>query len=392
MESDILQQFLDRNLLNLGEEPDRLAWVKKAADEVAETLRTNRRSLLRSASVLLGEHLGGDPIVGLCEQAIKQQWPTYRSRFQNDTNQLYRAVLLQAVSQVTDDPNCSYAAIVLYAASSPLPYITAEREDELFRTFLRGLVDRVEAEAAKVWAPPTAGCLSESKFPEDGVKIAAVDTERLAEALQAAVGPKADEAATTAINEALAAALSDVATKIITQARADDAKIVARIGGALGQVGFSDNLRAHLLYWKEALYSPAKIISYRHLSPDAAVYWTAHDLHRQIPSFHPHSVEFFLRETLRAALGDALAGEELTIEQFCAVLSRELTPGGPMPRVVDDERLTLLAATESVTGQHFAADKVADRMGVPVDAQVPREEFAVWLFRDLQARRLVELS
>jgi hypothetical protein len=48
MENKIVQLFLDRSLLDLGEEPDRLALVKGAADDLAGTLKTNRRSLLRS--------------------------------------------------------------------------------------------------------------------------------------------------------------------------------------------------------------------------------------------------------------------------------------------------------------------------------------------------------
>ena len=58
----------------------------------------------------------------------------------------------------------------------------------------------------------------------------------------------------------------------------------------------ADNMRAEVLYWKEALFSPSKKVSYRQLSPDGAVYWAAQDLHLRVPRFHPLSIEFFLRE------------------------------------------------------------------------------------------------
>src|SRR5713226_6040432 len=97
IDNEILQRFLDSSLLDLGEEPERLDWLKKAAADLAQTLRSDRRALLRSASLLLSEHFADEPIVGLCERAIKAHWQTYRSRFAANTNQLFRAVLLQAV-------------------------------------------------------------------------------------------------------------------------------------------------------------------------------------------------------------------------------------------------------------------------------------------------------
>src|SRR5207253_1818737 len=126
MDNEILQQFLDSSLLDLGEEPEKLDRVKKAAGDLTQSLRSDRRALLRSASLLLNERLVEEPIVALCEGAIKTHWQTYRSRFAADTNQLFRAVLLQAIAQVTEDADCSYAAIVLYTASSPLQYIVTD--------------------------------------------------------------------------------------------------------------------------------------------------------------------------------------------------------------------------------------------------------------------------
>jgi hypothetical protein len=160
----------------------------------------------------------------------------------------------------------------------------------------------------------------------------------------------------------------------------------------LGQTDSGDNLRPQLLYWKEALYSPSKKLSYRQLSPDVATYWAAYDLYKLLPPYHPHSAEFFLREALRAALGDAAPKQKCTLLQFCSALRHELMPGSLWPNAVSDERLTLLDAIHGVAGSHIGVETVPQRTGVPAEAHVPREELAVWVFRDLQAQHLASGS
>src|SRR5216684_9090277 len=101
MQSDILQKFLDQGLLDLGEGTEKFGYLKAAAEDLAKKLQENRRSLVSGSSVLLGGELGeNEPILNLCKDAITTHWPTYRSRFPSNTNQLFRATLLQAIAGI----------------------------------------------------------------------------------------------------------------------------------------------------------------------------------------------------------------------------------------------------------------------------------------------------
>src|ERR1700728_888826 len=156
MESDVLQGFLDQGLLNIGEEVDKFEYLKNAAADLAEHLKNDRRSLITAASVLLGGSFPeSDPIFEQCDVDMKHHWPTYRSRFQSNVNQLYRAMLVQAVSSVSK-PDISYAAIVYFTAAGLLPILATSREDATFREFLGGLGSRVETAAMNVWGGAAA--------------------------------------------------------------------------------------------------------------------------------------------------------------------------------------------------------------------------------------------
>jgi hypothetical protein len=91
----------------------------------------------------------------------------------------------------------------------------------------------------------------------------------------------------------ITAVTKDVISKSVTQGRTDASIAVKAMNEKLANV-LADNLRAKILYWKEALFSPTKKMGYRQMSNDGVIYWAAYDLHRSVPSFHPLSVEYFL--------------------------------------------------------------------------------------------------
>jgi len=409
MQIDILQKFLDQGLLDLGEDPEKFNYLKAAAGDVAKKLQENRQSMISGSSVLLGGELAdNEPILELCKDAITAHWPTYRSRFSSSTTQLFRAILLQAIAQITEqDSDHSFAAIIFYTTGGMLSYLTTEKEEAIFREFLLDLGAGVEAEAALVWAASKDVPLPNIKYETGPATIPVIDAKTLKEAIKNAAGPSGGTGANpewpsantptwlehfgqgtaTALAAAVAAVLKDLVPTIVAKTRSDNGTAVEALKGALTN-GAGDNLRADILYWKESLYSSGRKVSYRQLSADGAVYWLARDLHARVPAFHPHSVEFFLRETVRAAIGDKEAKKKLTSEQFCAAivqdselieLTRDLVPG---------QRLTLLEAVQGAAAKRVDAHAASAQTGIPAQIAIPRDEIAVLLFRDFQARRL----
>ncbi len=408
MPKDILQAFLDKGLLDLGEGTDKFDFIKSAAGTVTKQLEDDPLLLIQAASVLLGGSVEPDDSINrMCDEAIKGNWPTYRSRFTADTTQLYRATVLQAVVNVVANGDAIPSAIVLYTTSSAQPHIGIEREDQLFSTLLSDLAERNEVEAERIWARPKAISLQDVEDAEPSSTLPAISAKALNDALKSATGPSAGatganpawpsatqewldfyaKASAEAIVTALATAQKATFAAVIAQTRADDSQIMSRIRDAITGTS-AESYRADLLFWKECLYSRARKCGYRALSPDSAVFWMAHDLHEQVPRIHPQSVEYFLREAVRSALGESAATIERSVIDFTSGLEHECgdrTPPGFRPA----DRLTLLAAARAVASGSLMTDQFTSRTGIKQSASVPRADLAVWLFRDFQARRLV---
>jgi hypothetical protein len=405
METDILQRFLDQQLLDLGEDPKRFEDLREAADDVAKTLREDPRQLVSGSSVLLGGELADtEPVLELCKDAIANKWPTYRSRFPSNTTQLFRATLLQAIARITDeDPDSSFSAIIFYTTVGLLPYLATGREDSVFREFLLSLGQNVETNASRHWAL-TSSALSNLDYGSATPETPVVNVETLSQALKSAAGVTGEDGANqawpgsntaewldhygqnsaAAISTAVGAVLRDLSPKIIEQSRTDTQAVVR----SMLNEGAGDSIRAAVLYWKAALFSPAKGISYREMSPDSAVYWSAYDLHTRVPKFHPQSLEFFLRETVRAAIGDKAAQKKLTLEQFSAAISSEAEMIGSPSEIVAGHRVTPLRAVQAAATNKIGAHAASVQTGIPAETTISRDELAVLLFRDFQVLRL----
>jgi GTPase-associated system helical domain len=405
MQSDILQKFLDQGLIDLGEGTDKFSYLSAAAEDVAKQLKEDRRKLIRASSLLVGGELGeSDSILVLCREAIKLQWPTYRSRFPSDTKELFRAILLQAIAHIVEgDSDCSYAAIVLYTARGPLQYVGREREGPIFREFLSTLDEKVAREATRIWASPRIVALPSVKYGDVAAQTVGIDTKALKEGLKNSAGPSGVTGANPewpssntaewlehfgqGAANSIATAVSAVLKKIIAQGRSDNEAALVAIKDMVNGVN-SGNIRAEILYWKEALYSSARKRSYRRIAVDSAAYWAASDLHDRVPNFHPERVEFFLRETVRASFGDAEAEKALTIEQFCNGIAQETESITCTDDPSTNQRLTLLQAAQGAGTKRLNARTASVQTGIPAKTAIPREELAVWLFRDFQASRL----
>jgi hypothetical protein len=316
--------------------------------------------------------------------------------------------LLQAIAQITEpDPGRSCSAIVYYTACGLLPYLATNSDDTILRPFLLSLGANVESEANGVWARPKGVDLSDIKYGDGIASIPNIEQKSLKDALKSAIGPSGIQGANphwptsnspewlehfgqnaaTAISTAITTVLKELVPKITAQSRSDDGAMIAVIKSGLSSE--ADNLRADILYWKEALFSVNRKASYRHMSADAAVYWAARDLHEGVTKIHPQSIEFFLRETLWAALGDKETRKKLTLEQFCAAVAQDAESISG-PEIGSVRRLTILEAVEGAATKRIEVAAAAVQTGVPCHTTIPRDEIGVLLFRDFQARRLAE--
>ena len=397
MASDILQKFLDRQLLNLGEENDKFEFLTKAAAELSEKLRSDRPALVSATSVLLGGEMPQtDSTYILCDAALKNAWHTYRGRFANDVDMLFRAALIQAISALVADENNVFAAIVYYTATGLLPHLSTRAEADIFSELYSDCAQRVEQDANLLWSPdPTP----QDHLDDVTSSIPAMDVDALAKQLMKAGNPAADggdnphalptaptewvnhfaKGAAEGIRGALQAGYKDLVWRIFRKF----SETVARRAEAA-------RLRSNVLYWKTALYHSDTRRSFREMKPDHAINYMAYDLYLQVPRLHPKSVEYFLREAVRDAIGTTHAEKKLSLETYCKSLAQDGIDVAKRNGLKRDTRIMPgRAVWLSAAREVEPADAVA-LTGLPADITMSRADLAVEMFRDYQVARLAK--
>ena len=152
--------------------------------------------------------------------------------------------------------------------------------------------------------------------------------------------------------------------------------------------------RTNLLWWKEALFSPSAQMSYRDMSTFDAATLMAFDMHRQIPTLSPASVAAFLRETV-IALPTVDHEEKAPIRELV-----EKTCGTEVLAELREETGKLVAtpigrgSILALIGHPDAVSQIDNRrfrdlVGVKPDIALTLPEWAVWIFRELQAARAI---
>jgi hypothetical protein len=150
--------------------------------------------------------------------------------------------------------------------------------------------------------------------------------------------------------------------------------------------------RMNLIWWKQALFSPSKQLSYRAFPVTIAAALMALDLYQQIPMFSPASVSAFLEEAVRSLPASPGTGQRLlkeVLREACESPTLDVVrseaaklfsnPVGRSPI------LAVIGHPETFSG--LKADDLRRIIGVSPDVEVGDAQWASWLFRDLQAGR-----
>ncbi len=152
-------------------------------------------------------------------------------------------------------------------------------------------------------------------------------------------------------------------------------------------------MRLDVLWWSEALYSPSLARSYRELHPAVAAVAMALDLSNIVPVLAPASVTYVLGESVASLSRNSSEGATQPLESLLTALAEDDTDfGEQLPNAISNQvRLPLFdLVAEAAGGASVPAEAVRSRAGVDPSLQLSMAEFAMWVFRDLQARRLVE--
>jgi Arc/MetJ-type ribon-helix-helix transcriptional regulator len=420
MKVDILQDFLNRKLFNIGEADDtRFAKLRKAADTLAASLQSKRQAALNYSMVAFDPDVPPDePIFEEVGSFVQDQWQTYKTCFSDVPRTLFRALLLEALWQsIQKDPNIATA--VCLGARNVIPQHDLGNEKDIWSQIVTKASDVAEARARADWSAEVKIPAIQIKLPKLSIGAGGptVAREALVQGLQGAAAPNpygpgqnpaawAQEFAKRA-TVAIADAIDQASQDSISQADLKKSfldplanfmnECISEMTKAIRAVALSSagmQRRSQLLWWKEAAYSAIVQRSYRHFRPEEAVLLMVFDLVEQVPSFCPESVESFLHESVASgsfhsasefvAIKDilsALVEKQLSSQLGDRLAKRTSTGIGRKPMI------------EFLANAHAA--KKLDLARLPIEVGISAElrmrlaDFAVWIFREIQALRVL---
>ncbi len=420
MKDTLLQQFLDAGLFNFGDDDARLKDFLAAAGDLGKEFAKNPESVIPATLVALDADVpDADPMLERAEAAVKKHWNSFRNKFPERQKGFLRPLLLDSVAKAAaTDPGI--ASIVWLSGSAVYPFFSAGRERAIVGAFLREQGEISEAHAESIWMPNQEKV--ELSFPKIALTLpksngTKMDRGVLEQGLAAACGPhdrqgvaypgkpnrhwshssaewnwefpsRAAAAITTEVDKALAP-LASQAGAIAEQVEPALKKFSKELGSSIktwveGSVtGLAR--RSELLWWRECLYSPQLCRSYRGLSPSDTIVSMALDLHRIVAVPVPQSVEFFLRETVRAVLP---ADPKLSLSQLLADTSKsaELAKIIPaLPLIGEPQRISISQALGAFRHRPLIDENLPAWLGLKGDLQFAASELAVYIFRDTQA-------
>lgn len=349
---------------------------------------------------------------------IKHHWKTFRNTFRDDVpQQILRAVILEALQQACDEDD-ALVSIVWLTGRSYLPYMQQGSEYDLCTHFLHGLGERAESNATSMWSDADSLSSMETavapQFALPEIDVTALDKDELVQQVTAAASPGTNPYTVAQNASAWSAHFGQaVASNIANALDLIPTNVVDSIAEALNQAvpAYLSSLlnpettvnerfatrsrRINLLWWKETLYSSTLGKGYRGIDPATAAIVMACDLHQQSPLYHPESLEYLLRETVRD-VGSTDAPRVVLIDACTsfpqvneASFLAEQLGGGP----TKNGRVALLAFLQSLfDSKSSTAEDMQRAIGVAVDTAITLQDLAVWVYRDLQAQQLATTS
>lgn len=432
MNDDVLLRFLNRGLIDVGGDDDKLGHLRQTAVDLCAILKETPAKALPFALVAFDPHVPpDDPTIAEVAKALRKRWETYVNTFSDTPVGVFRAMLLDALNRACGE-NDSVAAAFVASARNVLPFIEAGGEGIIWADIVVEIERKVEARAEREWATPASISVPDIEFDspsavEIHISSQEVNAADLWPKFAAAAGPQFHDPTRGSVSTDGNPYWPGHSERWVYEFGKRAAKSVGdTINWAIGNLsvegldlqGFTGNItrvlsdnitatlqavhdatvglqrRTNLLWWKEALFSPSARMSYREMSTGDAVVLMAFDMHRQVPTFSPASAAAFLRETVSTLP---------MIDQEKKVPIRELVEQTRNTEVLTEVRTEIgklvntpegRGSVLGLIGHPDAVPEIDDRrfrdvVGVKTDTMLTLLDWSVWMFRELQAARAI---
>ena len=432
MSEDFLLRFLDKGLINVGGDDDKLKRIRQAVDDLSVALQETPTKAAAYALVAFDSSVPvTDPTISEVADVLRGRWETFVNTFEDVPVSVFRAMLLSALATVCQR-NDAVAVAFSSCARNLLPLIPNGDESEIWLDIYNQIEALVQNHAETEWELPSAIILDkfEPEIPiqvDIEVKKKKVRDTTLVKDLRLAAGPqyidpqrgnpvalpegnqhwandtggrwvaefadRAGSAIARAINRSVASIV--VESPDLSQTIKEVAKVmsdhVAVTLSAVGSATAGLERRTQLLWWKEALFSPSARISYVKMEPLDAAVLMAFDLHQQVPMLNPSSVTAFLKQTV-TSLPSLVQESRISfwdfvdhtrhadiLENFRVQVRTHLS--SPSGR-------TLILALICYPETSLQVDSnFRDYAGVEPEIKLAISEWSLWIFRELQATK-----
>lgn len=332
-----LTDLLSAGLIkDLAGDDERFAKIERATTRVATEF--NEHPALLIDGILAGinpDVPATDPAIFVAKQALVSEWKTMDSVYPNAPIGLLRAILLAAAEQADAGPR---PAIVWLTAADMLPLLRPGKEGPLIRRMLAEFATKTEMLALASASVNHDVELLPPIFPLPAQNPRAVDRDNLLLLVAAAAGPDYRNDGRTLPDpnpgwptnatartwsadfaDRMHSLLADELEALSSELEGRQRQLVEQLTDALaGQQARmleavksshtrsqAEEVRLNVLWWSEALYSPALRRSYRDLPPPLAAVVMAIDLLDQVPKLTPASVAHLLAEVVHRLPGSA---------------------------------------------------------------------------------------
>ena len=433
MNDDVLLRFLNKGLINVGGDDEKLRHLRETAGDLCRILEGTPAKASPFALVAFDSDTPAtDPTIVEVADALRDRWETYVNTFDGPPVTVFRAMLLDALLRACERDDTVAVAFVA-SARNVLPFVEVGGEGEIWADVVGEIERKVETRAEMEWATPALISVPDLRFePPSSVEIR-VSSEKtnatvLRQKLRAAAGPKSTNSDGKTVDTSgnphwpqdtsgywinefgtmAAEAVGEAINRTIGSLSVEGFDLPAFTGDmmrvmskhmtttlqAVSNATTGLQRRTNLLWWKEALFSPSARMSYREMSTFDAAVMMAFDMHRHIPTFSPASVAAFLRETVISLP---------TIDQEQSFPIRELVEKTRRAGVLAELRteagklVPVPAGRSSILGLIGHPDAMPqiddggfrNLVGVKPHTTLTLPDWSVWMFRELQAARAI---
>ena len=427
----MLQRFLDNGMLDIGEDDAKFKYLQQASHDLSNSLLDEKPKVISYTLVALDSNISPDePVLMEVENAIKQHWNTLRNKFKDVPRQIYRAVIFEAL-RVASEQNETVASIVWLTGSNFLLHADLGRELDICKNFLSEMGNIAERKAEEDWkigqkyhSPQLPNWSIE--WPD--IELSQVNKEELTKELAAAAGPqgkngqigtnpnpqwpnqapqwshhfapRAAQGIAQVVNqsynelaESIHKNLEQLNAPLNNYASAIHTTFKEVIEQSMHSIVMQER-RSRLLWWRQTLYSSTLQCGYRTLDAYQTVFIMAYDLHQQVTAYSPQSVEYLLREAVQEVI-KVQASKSISLNKFCEELRSNEKLFTLLESIKSTTEITgrmpLLVFIKHTLQSTLECEKLEKRVGISNHTEIELEDLAVWLFRDLQATKLVTL-